>query len=146
MLTAHIKKSQTPPKHYQIINLLDHSISIYYLKSENQGEPVHILTIPPEPNKYSGVGVRVPYKSLKQATFIFEDGSRVPYTVNFYDDPKLPPIEAGVFYIVSWMVAKHFPERNDLLFPSGNVNDASGKKIGCLSLANYRRNNGLLSL
>jgi hypothetical protein len=56
--------------------------------------------------------------------------------VNFYaseygDVEGLPPVEEGVFIIVSRVVQGQCSDRRDLVVPCGLVRDASGNVIGC---------------
>lgn len=50
---------------------------------------------------------------------------------------KLPPLENDVFYIVSAMVARAYPDRRDFLIPGPAVRDEEGNIIGCDGLAIY---------
>ena len=45
----------------------------------------------------------------------------------------LPAQEAGIFLIVSRIVAAALPERRDLLFPDELLRDAAGRVVGCTS-------------
>lgn len=48
---------------------------------------------------------------------------------------NLPAEEAGTFLIVSALVQKACPERQDLLIPALPVRDADGRIIGCRAFA-----------
>ncbi len=52
-------------------------------------------------------------------------------------DPPLPEPQAGTVYITSRVVAEHFPERKDLVWPDGLVRDehgevAAARRFACL--------------
>lgn len=49
----------------------------------------------------------------------------------------LPAREAGVFFLVSALVAEANKDRNDLRSPGELVRDSKGNPVGCLGLCQY---------
>lgn len=58
----------------------------------------------------------------------------IPVTSSVYGEANLPPVEDGVFWVVSALVRAAHPERDDLLVPADLVRDEEGAIIGCRSL------------
>ncbi len=81
---------------------------------------------------FSGVVARCHEQIARSATDL--DGIPVCDT-EFGDVYGLPEPQPGVYYIVSHLVREALPERDDLLVPVELVRDASGRIIGCRSLA-----------
>jgi hypothetical protein len=67
---------------------------------------------------------------------VLVDGSDIPITrTQFGVVEDLPDATDGTLLIVSMLVAKACPDRDDLVIPNGIVRDADGNIIGCTSLA-----------
>jgi len=107
----------------KVINCTPHSVDIV----RNDG---NTITIPA-----SGIIPR-----CKQDTVVvgsaFVDGKGIPITrTQFGDVEDLPEKDDDTLLIVSMLVAKACPERDDLVIPNGIVRDDDGNIIGCTSLA-----------
>jgi len=88
------------------------------------------LIIPP-----SGTVARVASDRRVVAT-IEVDGLRVPINeVVFGQVENLPDPAEGVFYVVSALVARALPERQDLLVPDDTLRDERGQIVGARALA-----------
>lgn len=78
---------------------------------------------------------RVNSKAIQVDSIMLEDGGIIPIMKTEYGEVKnIPPVQEGVIYIVSRMVAAALPERKDLFFPSELVRDSEGKVIGCVGI------------
>lgn len=49
--------------------------------------------------------------------------------------PALPAPRPGVLYVTSRVVAEHFPDRNDLVWPDDLIRDADGRVVAARGLA-----------
>lgn len=49
--------------------------------------------------------------------------------------PALPAPRPGVLYVTSRVVAEHFPERDDLVWPDDLIRDADGRVVAARGLA-----------
>ncbi|WP_237564169.1 hypothetical protein [Actinomyces sp. 432] len=49
-------------------------------------------------------------------------------------DPPLPAPEPGTVYVTSRVVAEHFPQRTDLVWPDDLIRDADGQVVGARRL------------
>ncbi|SDN85896.1 hypothetical protein SAMN05216355_11913 [Actinomyces ruminicola] len=49
-------------------------------------------------------------------------------------DPPLPEPRPGTVYVTSRVVAEHFPERSDLVWPDDLIRDADGQVVGARRL------------
>jgi hypothetical protein len=88
------------------------------------------LVVPP-----SGTVARVASDRRVAAT-IEVDGLRVPINeVVFGQVENLPDPAEGVFYVVSALVARALPERQDLLVPDDTLRDERGQIVGARALA-----------
>lgn len=77
-----------------------------------------------------GISIRLESQTVQVGNI---DG--IPITKTLFGDPiGLPEWKVDVYYIVSAMVKNACPFRSDLLVPSEQVRDASGRIIGCKSL------------
>lgn len=64
------------------------------------------------------------------------DGVEIPITrTQFGVVEDLPDAADGTMLIVSMLVAKACPDRQDLVIPNGVIRDEGGNIIGCSSLA-----------
>ncbi|WP_235925197.1 hypothetical protein [Actinomyces marmotae] len=54
-------------------------------------------------------------------------------------DPPLPDARPGVLYVTSRVVAEHYPDRTDLVWPDDLVRDADGQVVAARRLACARR-------
>ncbi|ALD00769.1 hypothetical protein AM609_11475 [Actinomyces sp. oral taxon 414] len=50
-------------------------------------------------------------------------------------DPPLPDPRPGTVYVTSRVVAEHFPERTDLVWPDDLIRDADGQVVAARRLA-----------
>ena len=88
------------------------------------------LVVPP-----SGTVARVASDRRVAAT-IEVDGLRVPINeVVFGQVENLPDPAEGVFYVVSALVTRALPERQDLLVPDDTLRDERGQIVGARALA-----------
>lgn len=71
----------------------------------------------------------------RQVGSVSVDGMIVPVNKVVYGDVDLPDPQAGVFYIVSAMVAQAAPDRPDLLIVDDTVRNDAGQVIGCKAFA-----------
>jgi len=96
-----------------ILNLTPHSITDTVT---NTTFPPHGSTVP-----------RVATTSIQVGDI---DGIPL-FATTFGDVQDAPPIQDGVFYIVSLLVKQALPHRKDLLSPGTLVRDDKGNPIGC---------------
>lgn len=120
----------------KIINLTEHAIDVY---SENKE---YIKTYP----------VGNMYARLQEEERHIEDVDSVPvYKISygeiettFFNNAKtemtscigLPPVQEGVKYIVSRLIASKATDRNDLLIP-GKAVKHNGRIAGCMSFDTF---------
>lgn len=71
----------------------------------------------------------------RQVGSVSVDGMIVPVNKVVYGDVDLPDPQAGVFYIVSALVAQAAPDRPDLLIVDDTVRNDAGQVIGCKAFA-----------
>ena len=103
----------------KLINLTPHTIT--FVNSE--GNLMRIV----EP---SGSVARV-----KATTVVTGSIDGIPITeTEFGEVEGLPDTEPGSIFIVSAIVAKRVPEREDVYVPNESVRDDNGRIIGCKSL------------
>ena len=109
------------------INMTPHPINIFVRNENGDEEEIRIDA--------SGETIR-----LEETWSEIKIVGGVPITQCFYSTPtQLPSPVAGLYYIVSAMVANAFPLRSDFLIPAQTIRNNEGRIIGCtsLSLVNY---------
>lgn len=110
-----------------IINLTPHEIT-FYEKNIADHTMAKLLTVQP-----SGQLARVKSKTVIVSLGL--PGLPIPVTKTEYGEVEgLPAPEEGTIYIVSAMVAKHCPDRNDVYITNESVRDENGRIVGCCSL------------
>ena len=103
----------------EIINLTGHAITV----RTKDGDCV----IPPAET------FRIRYSTRGLGTLNTKYGN-IPITQNVYLRVKNPPpIQEGVIYIVSRLVAETYPERDDFYMTNGLIKE-KGKPVACRSL------------
>lgn len=110
-------------KELKIVNLTPHEITFILEEGEYKVKP-------------SGTVARVTAET-KTAGHIFATrfDLKIPVTVTEYGEVEgLPEPTEGVIYIVSSLVAKRVPDRDDVFIPNESIRDDKGRIIGCKSL------------
>lgn len=98
----------------RIINATPHTIN--YVREDGT-----LYSIPSEMN------IRVGFDETRVGTL----DSLTIYTQTELELDVLPEYEEGVYYIVSAIVRTHYPERRDLISPTGYIRDEDGNIRGC---------------
>lgn len=101
----------------KIINTTPHDINVY------EGDKI-VRVIPP-----AGWTIRLEENTVDVGVL---DG--IPETETTYGTADLPEEKEGVYYIVSAMVKKEFPNRRDLRVPARTVRNEKNQIIGCRSI------------
>lgn len=114
-----------------MINLTPHPVTIF------DGDRV-IVTQPPD-----GTMARCTETRAELGTLVIY-GNKVPLReVAFGDVEGLPEPADGVVVVVSRAAAEaaaaRYPERDDIVYPDGQVRDEQGRIIGCTGLARVPR-------
>ena len=105
-----------------VINMTPHAVNIV------MGDDVVVIPA-------SGIIPRCKQDTV-QIGIAVVDGKEIPITRTVFGAVEdLPPKADGDLLIVSMLVAKACPDRDDLLIPNGIVRDGEGNIIGCTSLA-----------
>jgi len=113
-----------------LINLTPHKITIRTADGESQ--------IPP-----SGMIVRLPSRTELLHNLEIQGGLRVPVVQQRYTVPELPPVQEGVFYIASSLVAQQAAAigRRDVLAPDTGpesaIRDANGNIVAVSRLQTF---------
>lgn len=121
-----------------LINLTPHPVSIY-ARTEVRANPARA-------GFYEPINGAVPTVTLQPAQDVparcdmvcLPDGvaDGVPlYATSYGEVSDLPAPKAGVWYIVSALVAQACPDRHDLLIPHQMVRDEFGRILGCAAFA-----------
>ncbi len=82
----------------------------------------------------SGTEARIVERTDSVASVVTDGGPVPTETVWHGEVSNLPPPKPGTTFLVSRLVAMAVPDRDDLVFPSREVRDASGRIIGCSAL------------
>ena len=108
----------------KLVNLTPHSLTIY------SGDTVIVDQAPDGPMARCA-------ETRTLADPITVDGHEIPVSVvGFGEVTGLPDPQPGVIYVVSRATAEAAPpDRDDVMYPDGQVRDESGRIIGCRGLA-----------
>lgn len=107
----------------KLVNLTPHPLTIYV------GDQVVINQQPDGPMARC-------VETRQDAGTVTVDGHEIPVSVvGFGAVAGLPDPQPGVLYVVSRATAEAVPDRDDVVYPDGQVRDADGRIIGCRGLA-----------
>lgn len=107
----------------KLINLTPHPVTIYI------GDEVVISQQPDGPTARC-----VETRTAGEPVTV--NGHEIPVSaVGFGQVTGLPDPQPGVLYVMSRAAAEAVPHRDDVVYPDGQVRDASGRIIGCRGLA-----------
>lgn len=110
-----------------IINLLSSKPIVFVVENEK-------LVIKP-----SGFIAYVPY-SIKEAGEIAVGDFKIPISTEFdYSVKDLPEPKENTIYIVSELVARNVPDRQDVFFPDCLAKDKNGRIIGIAGLGKINK-------
>lgn len=107
----------------KLINLTPHPVRIYV------GDTVVVDQRPDGPMARCA-------ETRQDAGTVTVNGHEIPVSVvGFGEVENLPDPQPGVLYVVSRATAEAVPDRDDVVYPDGQVRDADGRIIGCRGLA-----------
>lgn len=117
----------------KLINLTPHDIVIVGVVKD--GKKYGSMTIPA-----CGNVARVTQSFFEDDMMEIDDVGDISTTLATFGTVNgLPPMEDGVVYIVSSLVASHpdVKNRSDVYFPAQPIRDSGGNVIGCTSLGRF---------
>jgi hypothetical protein len=117
-ISPSVTTSPNLPAVRQVLNLTPHPVTIIH----DDGQQTTFMP--------SGVVARMDVSYRAAGQF----GSVPLVTLSQGRLEGLPPERSGVYFIVSSIVFREYPERMDLLYPTDMVRDSRGKITGCKAL------------
>jgi hypothetical protein len=111
----------------EFINLTSHPVHIYAKDDLNR---MSLIASFPERGKARVLETRIESPD----SFVVINGFKIPVVSKDYGQVlDLPAPRKETYFIVSGMVKKHCPLREDLLVPTDAIRDVAGRIIGCRS-------------